>query len=73
MPPLRQFIAAGSLETVVTPTNRGHYMVASNRHLRDVLLARGYDLTYWEFTGVHSDLNWQDRLARGLTTLLDDD
>lgn len=70
MRPLRLFMAAGSLETVVTPTNRGHYMVASNRHLRDVLLARGYDLTYWEFTGVHSDLNWQDGLARGLTTLL---
>jgi enterochelin esterase family protein len=68
--PIRLFVAAGNIETVVTPTNRGHYMVATNRHLRDVLVARGYDLTYWEFAGAHSDLSWQDGLARGLVVLL---
>lgn len=68
--PLRLFVAAGKLETVVTPTNRGHYMLATNRHLRDVLLARGYELDYWEFPGPHSDLSWQDGLARGMAVLL---
>lgn len=68
--PLRVFLAAGKLETVVTPTNRGHYMVATNRNLRNVLAARGYDLEYWEFAGAHSDLSWQDALARGLVALL---
>lgn len=64
--PVRFYLAAGFLETVVTPGNRGHYMVATNRHLRDVLRARGYDLRYVEFNGVHSELNWQDWLAAGL-------
>jgi enterochelin esterase family protein len=67
---LRLFVAAGNLETLVTPTNRGHYMVATNRHLRDVLHARGYNHTYWEFAGAHSALSWQDALAVGLTSLL---
>lgn len=68
--PLRLFVAAGNLETVVTSANRGHYMVATNRHLRDVLLARGYDVEYWEFAGTHSELSWQDALARGMVALL---
>jgi enterochelin esterase family protein len=63
---VRWFLRAGNLETVVTPGNHGHYMVATNRHMRDVLRARGYDLDYAEFTGVHSDLNWQSALADGL-------
>lgn len=71
--PLRLFLAVGNLETVVTATNRGHYMLGTNRHLRDVLLARGYDLEYWEFAGAHSDLSWQDALARGLVALLGGD
>jgi hypothetical protein len=28
-------------------------MLATNRHLRNVLLARGYQLEYWEFA-VHT-------------------
>jgi enterochelin esterase family protein len=68
--PVRLFVSAGTLETVVTPGNHGHYMVATNRHLRDILLARGYDFEYWEFAGAHSDLSWQDGLARGLVWLL---
>lgn len=63
---VRWFLRAGNLETVVTPGNHGHYMVATNRHMRDILRARGYDLDYDEFTGVHSDLNWQSALADGL-------
>lgn len=69
---LRLFVAAGNLETVVTSNNRGHYMLAANRHMRDVLQARGYEIDYWEFAGAHSDLSWQDGLARGLAELLAD-
>ncbi len=70
---VRFYLAAGWLETVVTPTNRGHYMVSTNRHMRDVLRARGYDLRYVEFNGVHSELNWQDWLAAGLEHFLGPD
>ncbi len=68
--PVRFYIAAGELESWVTPTNRGHYLLATNRHMRDVLVARQYPLRYVEFNGVHSELNWQDWLADGLVTLL---
>jgi len=64
--PVRFYLAAGELETFVSPGNRGHHMVGTNRHFRDVLRARGYDLHYVEFNGVHSELNWQDWLADGL-------
>ena len=68
--PVRFYVAAGELETVVTPGNAGHYMVATNRRFRDVLTAAGYRLTYAEFNGVHSELSWQDGLARGLVELV---
>lgn len=68
--PVRFYLTAGELETVVTPGNAGHYMVATNRRFRDVLTAAGYRLTYTEFNGVHSELSWQDGLARGLVELL---
>lgn len=68
--PIRFFVAAGELETVVTPRNAGHYLVGTNRHFRDVLASAGYRLAYREFNGVHSELNWQDWLAEGLVHLL---
>lgn len=68
--PVRFYLTAGELETVVTPGNAGHYMVATNRRFRDVLRASGYALTYTEFNGVHSELSWQDGLAEGLALLL---
>ncbi|MGE3525456.1 MAG: alpha/beta hydrolase [Gemmatimonadales bacterium] len=68
--PLRWFVASGSLETVVTPGNHGHYMVGTNRHLNDVLTAKGYTHFYEEFAGVHHEANWEDALATGLRLLL---
>jgi enterochelin esterase-like enzyme len=67
---VRYWIAVGSLETVVTETNAGLYPVATNRHLRDVLTAKGYTLSYVEFQGVHHELNWETALADGLRGLL---
>ncbi|QOC90131.1 enterochelin esterase [Micromonospora craniellae] len=41
-----------------------------NRHLRDVLTARGYPLTYTEFAGGHDRLCWRARFADALCGLL---
>jgi enterochelin esterase family protein len=67
--PIRLYLAAGLLETFVTEVNYGHYLLGTNRHMRDVLAARGYDFHYAEFMGVHSEVNWEDQLAAGLTWL----
>jgi len=67
--PLRFFLAAGELETVVTPRNQGHYPLATTRHLRDVLNAAGYQLCYATFYGGHGAVNWQDALGAGLRCL----
>ena len=48
-------------------------MAVVNRHLRDVLTARGYDVArYVEFNGGHDYLVWRGTLADGLMTLLGD-
>jgi enterochelin esterase family protein len=41
-----------------------------NRHLRDVLRAKGYDVTYREVGGSHEWIHWRAMLADGLMTLL---
>ncbi len=71
-PNIKLYLAAGLLETIVNSHNFGHYMLATNRHMRDVLTARGYAFRYREFNGVHHELNWQLELAEGLRYLLND-
>jgi enterochelin esterase-like enzyme len=44
--------------------------VVVNRHMRDVLRAKGYDLRYEEFNGGHEYLSWRGLLAEGLIFLL---
>lgn len=63
-------VAAGTLETAVTATNRGHPLLTTNRHLRDVLVAKGYDHVYEEFVGIHDEMSWQSALADALRALL---
>jgi enterochelin esterase-like enzyme len=67
--PVTWYVTAGVLETVVTARNAGHYLLATNRHIRDVLVAKGYDVQYREFYGAHSEANWEDALADGLRHL----
>ncbi len=42
----------------------------SNRHMRDVLLAKGYEVHYQEFIGGHDYLSWRGLLADGLIALI---
>lgn len=62
--PLRFYLEVGLLEAgVVNP-------VAEHRRLRDVLEAKGYQVTYSEYSGGHDYLNWRGSLASGLIALL---
>lgn len=62
------YLEAGIYEQ--TRSENGVDLLASNRHLRDVLRSKGYRLTYDEFAGGHSDLNWRSGLARGMLALV---
>lgn len=52
-------------ELVLDETN-----LMGNRHLRDVLRAKGYDVTYREVGANHDYVHWRAMLADGLITLL---
>jgi enterochelin esterase-like enzyme len=52
-------------ELVLDETN-----LMGNRHFRDVLRGKGYDVTYREVGGDHDWLHWRAMLADGLMTLL---
>ena len=58
----------GRLEDVTLPGGVPHQVVV-NRHLRDVLLAKGYSAHYEEVTGSHQYLNWESTLGDGLARL----
>ena len=45
-------------------------ITASNRHFRDVLVAKGYDVTYRESATAHEALHWRSTLADALLALL---
>lgn len=40
--------------------------IDSNRRMRDTLLAKGYPVTYFEYDGGHSFLNWSQGMVAGL-------
>ena len=66
--PLRFYQEVGLLETHSTP-GAGPTQLLANRHLRDVLRAKGYPVTYGEFNGGHDFLGWRRTLADGLIAL----
>jgi enterochelin esterase family protein len=66
--PLRFYLAVGLFETGPSPHGAPD-MVAVNRHMRDVLKAKGYDVGYSECYCGHDYLNWRATLPEALTFL----
>ncbi len=60
--PLRFYMSVGLLE--------GGIMVQPNRHLHDVLVAKGYPVQYEELQSGHDWISWRGSLPRGLIALL---
>ena len=65
--PLRFYMDAGLFE--VDLSGRGAGILLPNRHLRDILRTKGYQVTYQEFPGGHDAINWRGTLADGLIAL----
>ncbi len=66
--PLRFYLAAGTFET--DSYGQGGKILETTRQLRDLLLAKGYDVHYQQFVGGHEDLSWRGTFADGLIALL---
>lgn len=65
--PLRIYMEAGTFENRAGDGEVS--LLGANRHVRDVLRLRGYDLTYREFHGGHEFQCWRQSVVDGLTTL----
>ena len=63
--PIRFYLEAGLMEVNESPS-----LLHTNRHLRDVLEAKGYEVAYAEFNGRHDHVCWRGSLSRGLAALL---
>jgi enterochelin esterase-like enzyme len=68
--PLRFHLDVGLFERGPTPED-GPDMVTVNRHMRDVLKAKGYDVDYHECNCGHDALNWRGQLPDALMFLLE--
>jgi enterochelin esterase-like enzyme len=66
--PLRFYMDAGSFE--VDLNGGGGAILEPSRHMRDVLLAKGYVVHYQENVGGHDYLSWRGSLADGLIALV---
>ncbi len=67
--PIKFYLDAGTFEKVVYPGMQMS-LLAGVRHLRDVLVAKGYAVKYAEFEGGHDYSCWAGTLADGLLYLL---
>jgi len=68
--PTRFYLSIGLLEYGTSFEEGTVSMVAANRHLRDVLIAKGYSVRYDEVMGAHDPFNWRAMLPKGLAYLL---
>jgi enterochelin esterase-like enzyme len=66
---LRFYLDVGLLETWPSPQGGPNWLLA-NRHMRTVLQAKVYPVTYAEFNGGHDYLCWRGTLVDGLTALM---
>jgi enterochelin esterase-like enzyme len=66
---LQFYLDAGSYELGTQRADAPSILV-SNRHLRDVLRAKGYRVHYQEFSGGHNPTNWRGTFADGLLALI---
>lgn len=70
--PLRFYLDVGLREVAAHPDYMPTQVVV-NRHMRDVLQAKGYPVHYAEFMGGHDYICWRGTLADGLLALLAED
>jgi enterochelin esterase-like enzyme len=66
--PIRFQLDAGTFE--VDQVGTGGNVLETSRHMRDVLLAKGYEVHYQQFVGDHDCLSWRGTLADGLIELI---
>jgi enterochelin esterase family protein len=66
--PLKFWMDAGVFE--VDSRGTGGAILEPSRHMRDVLLAKGYEVHYQQFASGHDYLNWRGTLADGLIALI---
>ncbi|MGP9491010.1 alpha/beta hydrolase-fold protein [Psychrobacter sp. AOP7-B1-24] len=66
--PVRFFLSAGVFETARGESS-SNGILGTNRHLRDVLLAKGYDTRYEEYGAGHDYFSWRGIIADGLISL----
>jgi enterochelin esterase-like enzyme len=66
--PLHFYLEAGTFE--IDRWGKGGDILEPTRHLRDVLLAKGYDVHYRQVHGGHSGLSWRETIADALVALL---
>jgi enterochelin esterase family protein len=67
--PVQFYLSPGKFESrIFSPAEVS--LVSSNRHLRDVLRAKGYKVGYYEYPGYHEYVGWRGSFAEGLRYLL---
>ena len=66
--PLRFWMEVGTFESGAP--KRATDQLGANRHMRDVLLARGYEVSYREYAGAHEYISWRGTIGDGLVALL---
>jgi enterochelin esterase family protein len=69
--PVRFYLDVGDRETTAR-LGEGLDQLTVNRRFRDVLVERGYEVTYAEYVGAHDYVNWRRTVADGLLALLGD-
>jgi enterochelin esterase family protein len=70
---IRQFVRAPTLQLrFYLQVGRFEGLSEPNRHLRDVLEAKGYQVTFAEYSGNHDYLSWRNSLGEGLMVVFGD-